>query len=337
MRWENVYIAGIGAYLPGARKVGTAELGDDVPAWVSELGYESVQVATTMSPPEMAVAAAGTALRVSGIAPEDFTLLLHGSTWYQGLEIWPTASYVADRALARGVPALDVQQRCNIGVSALELAATHLHAVPTGAVMVTTADRFTGPGVDRFTLRPGTAYGDGASAVALSGRTGFARVLCTRTVVDNSLEPLTRGGEEFTDSPEAARRPVELAQRAREHTGDFDDTESTARLLRVIRRAVVGALEESRCGMGDIARVVTPAVRFLDSPVQVHQLLGIPESRTTWDFCRTTGHLGAGDWGVGLAHLLDTGAVRAGDKVMLYGGGAGYSCTVVVIEVIAAP
>lgn len=332
MRWQQVYVAGIGTYLPERVPVRP----DDHPRWADRLGFRSVLMEPKLAPPEMAVAAATQAIRRSGVAAADITVLLHGSTWFQGLDIWPVASYIADRAVGRYVPAYDVQQRCNVGVSGLELAASYLATFP-GAAVFTTADRFDGPGVNRWTLRPGTVYGDGAAAVVLSGRRGFARLVATRTAVDNSLEPLTRGAEEFTAASSATDRDIHLDDRAAEHRGDFDENESTTRLIRLIRKATLGALADAGVGMGDIARVVTPAVRVLDSPIQLHQLIGVPEDKTTWDYCRSTGHLGAGDWIAGLAHLVDDGLVAVGDRVLLYGGGAGYSCTVAVLEIVAEP
>ena len=42
--------------------------------------------------------------------------------------------------------------------------------------MLTTADRFGGPGANRWQLRHGNAYADGATATILSTEGGFARL-----------------------------------------------------------------------------------------------------------------------------------------------------------------
>jgi 3-oxoacyl-[acyl-carrier-protein] synthase III len=70
---------------------------------------------------------------------------------------------------------------------------------------------------------------------------------------------------------------------------------------------------------------------------QVHQLLAIDEARTSWEFGRLNGHLGAGDQFAGLHDLLSRGELAPGDKVMLIGGGAGFSCTCAVIEIVDLP
>ena len=83
--------------------------------------------------------------------------------------------------------------------------------------------------------------------------------------------------------------------------------------------------------------MVTPNTGRRKGEHQVHHLIGVTEEQTTWDYGRTTGHIGAGDWAAGLAHLIDNRAVAPGDKVMLFGGGAGYTCTVAVLEINEVP
>jgi 3-oxoacyl-[acyl-carrier-protein] synthase III len=69
----------------------------------------------------------------------------------------------------------------------------------------------------------------------------------------------------------------------------------------------------------------------------VHHLLGVSEEQTTWEYGRRTGHVGAGDWVLGLEHLLTGNELRAGDLVLLFGGGAGYTCTAAVVEILRVP
>jgi 3-oxoacyl-[acyl-carrier-protein] synthase-3 len=83
--------------------------------------------------------------------------------------------------------------------------------------------------------------------------------------------------------------------------------------------------------------VVTAATGRFPDGFHFHSMLGVPEERTTWAFGRGTGHVGAGDWFVGLEHLCETGDLAPGDKVLLFGGGAGYTCTAAVIEVLRLP
>lgn len=346
MRWREIYVAGVGSWLPDpvpvAEAVAAGECGQE---WIDDFGYESVVIAreaageTWTAPPDMAVAAARVAHERSGLAKSAYALLLHGSTWYQGLDIWPAASYIAGRAVGRTVPALDVQQRCNIGISSLELAAAHLsvgHGTGS-AVMVTTADRFGGPGADRWHLRHGNAYADGATATVLSGEGGFARLVATATVADNGLEPMARGDEPLGPVSRAAERQIDLTARGEAQLAHSDETLTNIRFGKVMGEAKQAVLDEAGLDIGDITRVVIPSTGRIKGPFQIHHLIGVDESVTTWDFARRTGHIGAGDWAAGLEHLLLTGALNPGDHVMLYGGGAGYTITTAVLEILAVP
>ncbi|HEX8869078.1 MAG TPA: 3-oxoacyl-[acyl-carrier-protein] synthase III C-terminal domain-containing protein, partial [Lentzea sp.] len=61
---------------------------------------------------------------------------------------------------------------------------------------------------------------------------------------------------------------------------------------------------------------------------------GIEPERTTWEWSRTVGHLGAGDQFASLAHLVDTGKARSGQRVVMFGVGAGYSWGCAVLEMV---
>ncbi|WP_030668689.1 ketoacyl-ACP synthase III family protein [Streptomyces rimosus] len=340
MRWDDIHVAAVGTWLP--EPVSAADAVRDgryTRERYETFGYESVLRTAELAPPDMAVHAAGSALKRSGVDPEEFSLLIHGSLWFQGLDIWPTASYIAQRTVGRHVPALDVQQRCNVGVSGMELAAAHLTSGLRGgrAVMLTTADRWSGPGVNRWALHDMSVYGDGGTAVVVTRGGGFARLLATATAADNSLEGLARGDEPFRTASAAAATPVDLTLRSHAYISAGDDSEITMRIARTMIRAKKEALADAGLTTADLAKIVTPATGRRKGDHQLHHMLGVTEQQTTWDYGRTTGHVGAGDWAAGLAHLVETRAVAPGDKVMLFGGGAGYTCTVAVLEISEVP
>jgi 3-oxoacyl-[acyl-carrier-protein] synthase-3/clorobiocin biosynthesis protein CloN2 len=65
--------------------------------------------------------------------------------------------------------------------------------------------------------------------------------------------------------------------------------------------------------------------------------LGLPLSRSTWEFGRTVGHLGASDQIVSLDHLLATGEVGPGDYVLLAGMAAGVTLSAAVVRILETP
>jgi 3-oxoacyl-[acyl-carrier-protein] synthase-3 len=343
MRWENMFVAAVGCWLGDPVPVESAvAAGRYSPARCKTLGYTSVLVAEDVAPPDMAVRAARSALDRAAIPAADYALVLHSSLWFQGLDIWPTASYVAGHSVGRSVPAFDVQQRCNAGLGAMDLAARYLSAGATagtaaGAALLTTADRFASPGVDRWNMHDSNVYGDGGTAMVLSARGGFARVLSIATAADNSLEVLARGDMAFSPVSCAATTPVNLTERSRQHGAAGDPVKTYIRYAKVLRAARFRALADSGTRMEDLARVVLPATGQVDGDSQMPDLLGATAEQTTWEFGRTTGHIGAGDGCAGLAYLLASNGVAPGDRVMLFGGGAGYTCTAVVLEILRIP
>jgi 3-oxoacyl-[acyl-carrier-protein] synthase-3 len=348
MRWDSLFIAGLGSSVPAPTSaLDAVEAGLFDAERYKRLGYQSVCVDEATPPPDSAAAAATTALRRADLEGRDIAVLLHGSLWYQGLDIWPAASYVAARVGARMAPAYDVQQRCNIGLGAIDLAGALLAADggnPAGpgrgrafAALVTTGDRFAPPAVDRWKMHDFNVYGDGGTALVLSARSGFARVVATATAADNTLEGQARGAEPLAAVSCAATTPVDLVARADSYAAETDQTQISIRIGRVMLAARHAALKAAGLTPADITRTVTPASGRLKSDFQVHDLLGVSESATTWDFGRTTGHVGAGDWALGLEHLVATRAVAPGDHVLLFGGGAGYTCTAAVLEILNLP
>lgn len=336
MRCDDVYVAGLARHLPGTLDVAQAVADGRYDAEEQAAGdYASVTVANGQAPPEMAAAAGGLALRRSGVPAGRVSLLLHASAWFQGVDFWPAASYVHREVLAgnRRAPALDVAQMCNGGLGAVELAASHLMAVPERcAALVTAADRFEEPGFDRWRGDVGgIVYGDGAAAVVLA-REGFARLLSVGTVVDTGLEAMYRGAEEFAVRP---GRPVDVRARRRAFMAGVEGVAD--RTTAGLRESVELALEEAGVGRERVARFVWPNVGLRTLRTRYLEPLGLELASTTWSWGRRTGHVGGADQLTGLAELVETGAVGPGDRVMLVGIGAGFSWTCAVVEVLTPP
>lgn len=341
MRCDGLFLAGLAHRLPGAMDVdGAVDDGRYDPADRQADAYASVTVATDEAPPEMAVAAARLALGRARTPPSGVALLLHASAWFQGIDYWPAASYVHREILGdagRHAPALDVQQMCAGAMGALELAASYLAAdFSRRSALVTTADRFAGPGFDRWRgdVR-GIVYGDGAAA-AVIGREGFARLLSVSTVVDTGLEGMYRGDEPFAPAPGRtvdvrARREAFVAT-ARRLVGNMAERTTSG-----LTDAVGRTLDDAGLKLGDVARFVFPNVGLHVLRTRYAEPLGLDVERTTWEWGRRTGHVGAADQLTGLAYLVETGRVAPGDRVLLVGIGAGFAWTCAAVEVTGRP
>lgn len=327
-----LYIAGTGSFLPPRRSAAEAvAAGAYRPDRAADSGIESVTVSTELAAPEMAVRAGRSALA----AAENWLgggvrSVLHTHSDLQGARFWEAAPYVALHTVGDGVPGYEVLQSCNGGLACLQLGAALL-AGTDDSVLITAADRFDSEGVDRWNADPQAVLGDGAAALVLSTVGGRARLLSLATACDNRLEGESRGAA-FTGRVSA---PLDF-ERLREgylRAGMPLLTHLLA-MKDVLDTALKRAFDEAGCLPSELAYLVPATATHPQLRSMLVNLIQLPEERTTWSFGRTTGHVGAADHLLGLDHLLSSGKVGPGDRVLLLGGGTGFSCTCAIVEVL---
>ncbi|WP_031169518.1 ketoacyl-ACP synthase III family protein [Streptomyces durhamensis] len=339
MRVEDIYLRGTSVRLPSRLRIDDAvAAGECPPGLAAATGAVSVAYAPDESAAEMAAHAARTALGRAGSAPADVDLVLHADTYHQGQDLWPVASYIQREALGNNCPALEIRQMSNGGLAALDLAAAYLTAGHGhGDALLTCADRFCTPGIDRWQTDPGTPYADGASALVLSRRGGFARLVSLALHADASLEPLHRGDEPFTRAPFSSRMPVDFEEAKRAFVGRVGMSYAITRAHAGQQTVLKQALADAGMELGDARWVVLPHFGRRRLQAIYYKPFGIEPDRTTWEFSRTVGHLGAGDQFASLDHLLVSGKAGPGDRLVLVSVGAGYSWGCAVVEITARP
>ncbi|BFV59200.1 ketoacyl-ACP synthase III family protein [Kitasatospora sp. CMC57] len=335
----DIFLAATGTWLPDERR----SLADAVAAGLvgeshRDLGYESIAVEESgTAPVDMAVAAARQAVGRSGVAGADFGLHLHASVWFQGLDCWAPAAYVANQAVGPQAIAYSVDQRSAGGLGAVHLAAAYLSCGTVANALVTTADRFDGPAIDRWNSYVQAIWGDGGTALVLSTEGGFARLLSSVVVSDNSLERWDRGATPFASGP-LQETPVQVEKRFEQHAATPDAVAEFAQWTAAVLAARDQALAEAGVELGDLKRAVLPFVHRGGGQAELHDLLGLTEEQTVWrEFGRHVGHLGAGDPFAGLDRLLQDGALAVGDRVLLYSVGVGFTMAAAVIEITDLP
>ncbi len=342
MRCEEIFIAGIASWLPPTTNVTDAVASGAYDEQEQAANaYVSVAIAEREAPPQMAVRAGRLALERSGLLAEDVALVLHASVWFQGVDYWPTASYIHRNVLGgsgRRAPAMDMQQMSNGALAGVELAASYLAADPSRrAALVTVADRYQAPGFDRWRGLPGIVYGDGAAAVVLASGGGFARLLAVAAISDSRLEEMHRAGEPFGPVSGHAGWPVDLRARRHTYLGEIGAAEGARRTIAGLTESVNQALAAAELKLDNIARVVFPNIGLAGLRRSYLEPLGLDLAVTTWEWGRRTGHVGAADQLTGLAHLVETGHVNPGDRVMLVGIGAGFTWFSAIVELVARP
>ena len=310
-------------------------------------GYLAVPVSKDLAAPEMAVLAAGSALSAAGWDPATVDLVVHAWTYYQGHDFWSPPHFVARGIGAERALPLGVQQMCNGGAAAIEVAATRLLADPAvSRAVVTTADRFCGPGFDRWRGDRGAVYGDSATALLLT-RAPAAPLHLTRapaaaplhllaavSFAAPRLEEMHRGDDPFGPAARGVAQRVDT-RRTMGHffaTGGgplFADIAVTA-----VHAVLGGALAEAMLDGDD------PALRLVALPRLGRTVLNddyraVIAGHTgaeILDLGGETGHLGAGDAAANLATIHAGGLLRPGELAILLSVGAGFTWSALVVQ-----
>lgn len=172
IRWlaDDIGVAVVGAAveLPTERQRAVDVVPALSPEELHRVGTGSVHVSEKYSGAELAAAAGLHSLRSSGVDPQSIGFLAHAWLYHQGHDFGSPAHYVAHQVGAlRSVP-VGIQQMSNGGAIGLNLALRMISSAGPGqAALVTTGDRFSLPGFNRWTSDYDVAYGDGGTAVVL--------------------------------------------------------------------------------------------------------------------------------------------------------------------------
>jgi 3-oxoacyl-[acyl-carrier-protein] synthase-3 len=344
MKFDSLYINGVGAWFPKPVPIEEAIANgryDEVTR--KRTGQISVAIAgDDDSQPDMAVRAGVLAVRQAGIAPRDYRLMLHATAGFAGLDGWNVASYLQHRIIDGHGVAFEIRQQSNGAIASIELAAAHLAAGPAdAAALITAADRFELPAWNRWRAYDGLVLADGASAAALSKRSGFARVLSLVTECRADFEGAQRAdlpllaNPDFTDS---RLYPVSLIDRMQTFADRNGGLGRIFKQMNVsLRGSVQTAAQEAGIRPSDFAHLVFPNFGRRMLKQEVLEPLDLPIERTTWQWAREVGHAGATDQFAALDHLIRTGQLEIGQRVLLTGIGIGFNWTTVVIEIVDLP
>ena len=296
-------------------------------------GYEALTVADRPAP-DLAAEAGGKALAAAGVEPSRLGLLFHAWIYHQGHDFWSPAHYVAREIGALGATAIGVQQMCNGGAGALELAVQALAAdARLDHVLVTTADRFAAPGFDRWRGDYGVCYGDGATAVVLGRRSGGYALLGARSTSAPELEQMHRGDDPFSLAAGSADT-IDVRRTKKAYLTRYGSDAFALSCALAVRRVMQAALDQAGVNGADIDVVALPRLGL-----SVLEAAYLPVVREVLDRARVvvlgrrTGHLGAGDAAANLAELPKGADLAPGTLAALISGGAGFSWSCLILRV----
>lgn len=340
MKITDVYLSGLGVFQPPTVDAGqAARRGEyDAGAYL-ENRLTGVCVAGDISPPEMAVHAARQALSRAAADPARIGMVLHATAFLQGPVGWHSPAYIQKEIVGNASPAFEIRLSCNGVFAGLEFAALRIGAMgPVETVLLTAAENYGSPQVDRWNGLSGFVHGDTASALLLCRGAGFARLRAVGSAAVPELEQLTRGAEPLSASSMPLGKKIDMSSRARYFRDNVMSlNDATDVLARAQVKVIEQTLDEADRKLDDMTRVIYANM----AGYMVEQLLlgplDIPMERTTWQFGRGVGHSGANDQLLSLNHLLVTGQIAAGDHVLLAGNAAGTTVSSAVLEILDIP
>lgn len=306
---------------------------------VERLGLTQLPVSARLSAPELAVAAGREAIGRAGWSPSKVGLVMHTWIYHQGHDMWSPPHFVANEVGAPQALAYGVQQGCNAGALALQLAALHLDAEPgLGAALITTGDRFAPPGMDRWGTDYGLCFGDAGTAALVhrgdAGPDDYALLsLASRTEAE--LELMMRHGDEFSPAPLWHNDYIDLRRPKKSYMTAYGKEKFGSIATRKIREVVVNAVDDAGLRIDDprIKYIALPRLgAYLLEDIYVPVLSDVLKAEAL-QFGSTTGHLGCGDFLANLADLRDRVPLRPGDIALVISGGAAWTWTCAVVQV----
>jgi 3-oxoacyl-[acyl-carrier-protein] synthase-3 len=230
-----------------------------------------------------------------------------------------------------------LNQGCNGAFVAMKVASRHLLSEPGGSILITGADRFEATLFDRWSSDHGTIYGDAAAAVVVSGREGPFRILCLEVEQGSDLEQMYR---EATPGPEhdgSARLDYDVGAAKRAYLAENGTSQIETVFATTLGRLREKLLKAFPLDEQPASRVVYPNVGAGISAGFYVRAFGDLAREDGWAFGRSIGHTGVSDQIVGLVHLLRTGELQPGERVLLVGAGNGLSAAVMLVELVGSP
>jgi 3-oxoacyl-[acyl-carrier-protein] synthase-3 len=336
MRLSDIHVQSIGLYHPtewmSPDEAGLRE--EEFPGG----DLKSVQIAPGVPPVDMAVTAAREAIGRTDVPAEEVDILLHATCFWNGPEEWSPAGYIMRELGCLDTSGQVLNQGCNGMLAAVEMAAGWLSLRDEDSTaLLTTATMVHGsPTIDRWrSAGYGIAIGDGACAVVLGRRPGIAEVSAVNSTTVPQMEWFHRGALPLTEPDPPLRPKVDVLARARENAALSAQSglELQSLQIQAYKKVMRRTLDDVGIEPEDLAKVLFANVGAAQIDATVMQQLGLPLSRSAWDYGRSIGHVGASDHIYALEHLISTGEVSEGDRLMMVCGTSGFHITCLVLTV----
>jgi len=296
--------------------------------------YTSVATEQKLWPADMALLAAKATLESADVAASDISFITYSYLHRQGHKnFWQPAAYIQHQLAADNALSTSVVHGCNGMMLATGISLDHLAANEEATALVISGDRFANSAFCRWQSDYGLVYGDAAVATILSNKPGLFKVLHFQQKSAAELEAMHRMTQPSPESDET----ITSAHNVKEAKKSYMSQHGKARFFEVMQKT----LDELRDGLISHTVLKHQLADWLILPHLGKGILSPLYEPTfndlaisdTWEFGRTVGHTGAADQYVSLSYLLKHEQLRQGELILLVGAGAGFSCSVMLLEV----
>ncbi|KKC98479.1 ketoacyl-ACP synthase III family protein [Photobacterium halotolerans] len=328
-----MYLSGLDITLP-ARRMTTQQAIEareyDVPNAERD-GYFSAAIEDELYPADMGLLAAQKALAESGHAPEQVATLSYASIHRHGhARLWSPAAYLQHQLKVDHALPVSIQHGCNGGFLALKLMAPHIQADRVG--LLVTADRFSESGFNRWLGDYGLIYGDAAVAATVSAQSGFAKILHFDICSLPALERLHRLPLPSPETTDSYLSEYDIRQTKKSFLEAFSREGFVQPIQQALTRLRHSLLNQYNLSERPARWLIPPFVGNSIREETYEAYFGDLATHNAWQFGREIGHTGASDGLLGLHLLRQSGQLQSKDRVLVISAGAGFSCSVVLLE-----
>ena len=318
------FVEAIGLLLPAPRPTNREEVAS-APHW------RAVCECPDGCPADMAIHVGRATLAAAGCAPRDIGWVIHCGSGYQGSAGWPVHHHIQHGIIGHHGNALELRQYCAGGLTSWVMA--DLMAARGSAVICTGADNWSWD--DRFvTSRSvgGEPFSDVAHATVISPRVGFAKILATATASCPGQSAPWRTREAYWEH--AGRDDFRAAFARAMASRTWDANRDSFRML---VHAVTRALSQAHISPQYVTHFVPHGSANGQPYRSVATAVCLPWSESLQQNNLGHGYLGVSTEVAGLAHLAESGDLRADSIIVLLAAEYQLSATAVVLSIIKPP
>ena len=333
----DVYILSCGSYLSETLtpaydgvKIGDYSLDD-----YTKMGYKSISIVSDECTVEsMAVHVATKIMHNANVNGKELAALTFNAVHRHGHpQLWCPASYLQHELNAEGALPFSIYQGCNGQLQSISMLSYILQCSDKPYALSVASDKFSSGGINRWNGDYGIVYGDAASALILSRKSGILKILDMYTVSDASLESMHR-----FDSPFMANdinlhdKQYNIKATKKEFIKNFGKSKITDATKKSMAKLWSKIFSNNGITPEDVKYFVVPNLAediLNDNYFSIYPNM---KKKSLWFYGSTVGHLGASDVCVSLDYLCKNAMLNTGDKVLCIGAGAGFSWSFMLLE-----